>query len=51
MIDLTSEKAEPAGAADQDNLSKALAASLSEAASQPGILGGQVTREEQEISR
>lgn len=36
---------------DQDDIQKAIAASLQETQAGVGILGGQISREEQDISR
>lgn len=44
VIDLTNE-----GGSENDDLQKAIVASLQD--STPAILGGQISREEQEISR
>lgn len=42
MIDLTN---------DNDDIQKAIAASLENPGTQPAMLGGQITREDQDISR
>ena len=48
MIDLTNEVGSAGVSLEQDAVQKAIAESLRDT---PGILGGQISREEQEISR